>query len=45
MLDLIRHTSIHSSSLLYSDAIGIKLSVIADSYTYLCYTDKKSPIF
>ncbi len=26
-------------------AIKIKLSVIVDTYTYLCYTDKKSPIF
>ncbi len=25
-------------------AIGIKLSVIVDTYTYQCYTDKKSPI-
>ncbi len=25
-------------------AIGIKLSVIVDTFTYLCYTDKKSPI-
>ncbi len=25
-------------------AIGIKLSVIVDTYTYLCHTNKKSPI-
>ncbi len=37
----------HIEGNIFSDiwAVEIKLSVIVDTYTYLCYTDKKSPIF